>query len=91
MPASNAKTEQQPQEGTYGGTLPAGTGYHHRTRYGHGNEVYHRLRGDNARGLVTAVLIRPNGAVTYGVTWADRVETFHHELELTGEPPVPGQ
>lgn len=77
-------------EGNYGGTHPDVSGYHHRTRYGFGNEVYHRLRGEDARGLVTAILIRPGGSTTYGVTWANRAESYHQELELTGEPPAPG-
>lgn len=47
-----------------------------------GDVVYHRLSGDP--GMVTGIHLRPSG-ITYSVTWEDRCETPHYEIELTLE------
>lgn len=49
-----------------------------------GDVVYHRAPIDRERGIVTGLLVRPTG-VLYYVTWANKTECSHFEIELTSE------
>ncbi len=55
-----------------------------KSRFRIGDIVYHRLRDEPRRGMVTGIFVRPT-AVLYYVTWPDGQENCHHEIELTGE------
>jgi hypothetical protein len=56
----------------------------HSCFYSLGDVVYHRLVEDRFPGMVTYLLIKPIGVV-YGVTWPNRQETQHYEIELSSE------
>lgn len=57
------------------------------TLYSPGQIVYLRVDTDQA-GMVTGVIVGPENAVRYLVAWGDRVETPHHQMELTDERPL---
>lgn len=48
-----------------------------------GEIVYLKVKTEEA-GMVTGLLFRQTGIV-YMVTWPDRNEQYHHEMELTAE------
>lgn len=53
-------------------------------RYHLGQIMYLRIKPD-AAGMITGILIRPNGHL-YEVTWAnDMANRWHYEMELTPE------
>jgi hypothetical protein len=55
-----------------------------RTLYALGQTVFHRLARERAPGLITGLQVYPGGYL-YQVTWPDRSESRHYELELTTE------
>ncbi len=55
-----------------------------KTRFQLGETVYHKLAPDD-KGIVTGICLRP-GHTQYFVTWADKTETIHFEMELTDDP-----
>ncbi len=70
-------------------THPDQAGYRHVTRFGVTNpptRVYHVLGGENHVGIITAILIRMNGATTYEVTWQDRGVSWAADAELSPDP-----
>jgi len=48
----------------------------------HGDIVQHRTDEDDAKGIVTAIVVGPQG-VTYRITWCHSDESECYELELT--------
>lgn len=48
-----------------------------------GTRVYLKLNAEDA-GIITGIIIRVNG-VLYFVSWGDRSETTHYEMELQTE------
>lgn len=54
------------------------------TKFALAQLVYLRANSDWA-GIVTGILLRPDGAFCYFVTWGDHEETQHFECELTDE------
>ena len=53
-------------------------------KYSIGDVVYLRVDDESRAGMITGVLMRLHGYVYY-VTWGDRSETIHMEVELTAE------
>jgi hypothetical protein len=53
-------------------------------RHDMGDIVYHRLATERRKGMITGFTVAPDGAI-YFVTWSDRGETKHFEIELTSE------
>lgn len=49
--------------------------------YAIGTRVYHRC-GELA-GIVTGILLRPQGVMLYAVSWGDRSDSFHYAIELS--------
>lgn len=63
-------------------------GHSHRTKYGYGDWVFHRVTGD--RGMIMGIELRPSAAPCYFVCWDDsRCEDVNNEFELTTEAPLP--
>ena len=52
--------------------------------YDLGDVVYHRIACERKRGMVTGISIQPDGGF-YFVTWSDRLETRHYQIELCSE------
>lgn len=52
-------------------------------RFRLGTIVYHRLSPEEP-GLITGITLRP-GSILYAVTWTDRCESCHYEMELSDE------
>ena len=46
-----------------------------------GDMVTHKANEDEI-GIVTGILYRPDGGVQYLVTWTNRVEERHYDIEL---------
>lgn len=42
----------------------------------------------DAKGVITGIIIRPNAAISYFVSWNSFEEIIHYEFELTSEKPV---
>ena len=65
--------------------LPSSTGYAPDVlAWTFGQEVFLRCDGDQKKGMVTGIVMRPTG-VGYYISWGDKAETFHYVFELTTE------
>lgn len=54
-----------------------------------GELVYLRVGDEDARGIVTGIVLRPHGCTFY-VSWGNRTETEHYACELSREPRYAG-
>lgn len=52
-----------------------------------GETVWLKTSAD-AKGIITGIIIRPNSALSYFVSWNSFEEIIHYEFELTNEKPV---
>ena len=54
------------------------------TAYWFGDVVFHRIKEEKVRGMITGINLKPVGA-TFLVMWADGKELWHFDFELTNE------
>lgn len=57
------------------------------TLYSPGQIVYLRVDTDQV-GMVVAIIVGVDNALRYLVSWGDRTETSHYQMELTDERPL---
>jgi hypothetical protein len=56
----------------------------YRASFDLGEVVYHRAAEEREKGIVTGIILCPHG-IYYWITWPDRTEGRHYELELTAD------